>query len=131
MKIAVSTDDGTTICSHLGRCESFLVFDVEAEEIRSRELRTNSFTSHSQGHCSHDHRPGMGAHSHDGIIQGLSDCKVVISRGMGWRVAEDLREANITPVVTEVESAEVAVKAYLEGKLRISEEGICGPNEGS
>jgi len=117
MKIAVATNDKSTICSHLGQCKSFLIFEVSNGEIESESVRDNSFTSHATGSCNHDHDPGHGDHGHDDLIKAVGDCDVVISRGMGWKIAKDLENVEIKPIVTIEVSAKEAVRKYLEGKL--------------
>ena len=126
MKIAIASDDGRTICGHLGRCASFVVFEIDDGKITSKELRRNNFTSHATGGCNHSHEPGEGNHSHDGVIGALGDCRVVISQGMGWRIAEDLEKANIKPIITTEMNAEGAVRDYLDGKLEQFPENACG-----
>lgn len=80
MKIAVSSDDAKTICGHLGRCTLFIVFEIEGEKIKSKEIRSNTYTSHALGDCSHEHHsPGESNHSHQSVISALRDCQVVIS----------------------------------------------------
>ena len=50
MRIAVPTNDGASISEHFGRSASFLIFEIENGQIKSRELRTNGAKhSHAQG----------------------------------------------------------------------------------
>jgi predicted Fe-Mo cluster-binding NifX family protein len=126
MRIAVASDDGRTICGHLGRCASFVVFETEDGKITSKELRNNNFTSHATGKCDHNDKPGEGAHSHGDVIGALGDCQVVISQGMGRRIAEDLEKANIKPIITTELDAEEAIRDYLDGKLAHFPENACG-----
>jgi predicted Fe-Mo cluster-binding NifX family protein len=128
MKIAVASDDGKSIARHLGRCRSFVVFEVELGKIARTEIRDNSFTAHGEGHtCGHnDHEPGQSGHSHAGVIGALGDCQVVISQGMGWRIAKDLEEARIQPVITGEEDAEQAVRKYLTEDLEHFSGNFCG-----
>lgn len=125
MKVAVSTDDGKTICGHLGRCASFVVFEIGEGKITS-EVRSNSFTHHATGDCAGHHEPGHGNHSHSSVIEALRDCQVVISRGMGWRIMKELENAEIKPIITSETDAERAVQDYLDGKLEHSPENACG-----
>lgn len=126
MKIAVASDDGKTICGHLGRCAHFIVFEVEGENIKSKGTRDNIFTSHTSESCGHDHSPGESTHSHQGLVDALTDCKVVISKGMGGRIVDDLTSARITPIITAEDNAETAVQAYIKGSLKHFPGDACG-----
>ena len=64
MKIALPTNDGVTISEHFGRSASFLIFEIENGQIKSRELKTNGMEhSHAQGACDH-HSAESKPHSH-------------------------------------------------------------------
>lgn len=126
MRVAVPTNDGTSISEHFGRSAAFLIFEIENGQITSREARPNAAQhSHAQGSCgdgSGRHEP----HSHAGILSSLSGCDVVICAGMGSRAAEALKSGGITPVLVAVlGSAEAAVSAYLKGELRSGSEDYC------
>jgi predicted Fe-Mo cluster-binding NifX family protein len=125
MKIAVPTNDGKSISEHFGRSESFLVYEVENGQIKSRETRANLMNhSHEQGDC-HLHTGG-GQQSHAGILSALAGCDVVLCAGMGQRAAEALATSGITPVVVAASAdAGEAVAAYLAGKLVSSGRSFC------
>jgi len=126
MKIAVPTNDGTTVSRHFGRSAAFQVFEVQNGKITGREMRRNDAQhKHEQGDCGHHHQDS-GPHSHAGIVSILAGCEIVICGGMGWRAAEALQSAGIVPVVGPVEgSAEGAVMAYLNGELAADPDAIC------
>jgi predicted Fe-Mo cluster-binding NifX family protein len=120
VRIAVPTNNGSSISPHFGRSAAFLVFEVEDGRIGSPALRPN-------GAC-HAHAPGGGheAHSHAGILASLEGCDVVLCGGMGWRAAEALRSAGIAAVMVGAPlSPENAVRAYLDGELPAGQEGFC------
>ena len=123
MKIAVATEQGKTISDHFGRSPLFAIFEVENGNIISRSMRRNTFTGHFRGHHEgHQHREhyhGAGdPHDHDSAAEGLSDCNVVISHGMGRRAWEDLRARGIEMIVTDEREVKKAVEMYLAGILR-------------
>jgi len=131
MRIAVTTEDGKSISGHLGRCRQFIVYEVEDRAVKTRSLLDNRFTAHAlEGeHCHGDepgHVPGLGHHSHAGILDALSGCDVLITRGMGRRIAEDLRAAGIDAFITVQSEADSAVNAYLEGELENFSGNACG-----
>ena len=126
MKIAVASMDGVSISHHFGQSTCFIVFEAVDGRVAGREVRQNSFTAHAQGQCQgheaheghegHDHAQ---AHSHADVVRGLSDCQVVLCYGMGWRAAEDLKQAGIQAFVLDAEAtAEEAVQAFLAGKVK-------------
>ncbi|MEG8946965.1 NifB/NifX family molybdenum-iron cluster-binding protein [Rosettibacter firmus] len=113
MKIAIASDDGNTISSHLGRTRGFIIFDVEDKEIRKQEYRTNNFTGHARGLEGAGHEIDR----HAPILNALKDCKTVISRGMGMRIYNDLKEFGIEVFITEEMEVNKALELYLNGKL--------------
>jgi predicted Fe-Mo cluster-binding NifX family protein len=126
MKIAIPTNDGTSISEHFGRSASFLIFDIENGHIKRRELKPNGAKhSHSPGTC--DHRTtGSEPHSHAGILAALAGCDIVICAGMGQKAAEALRSFGTQILVAPPASAEDTVVAYLAGKLTPQTERFCG-----
>lgn len=127
MKIAVVTDDETTISMHFGRAPHYLVFTVEDGKITDRALRDK--LGHRQfvnepGHHHHDHDDprgrGFGHHSaekHSRMIETIKDCQVVVVRGMGRGAYMAMEQANIKPFVTDIAAADDAVRAYIAGNL--------------
>ncbi|MCX5973419.1 MAG: NifB/NifX family molybdenum-iron cluster-binding protein [Coprothermobacterota bacterium] len=116
MKIALPTEDGSTICAHFGRAPQFLVFTVENEQITGKTLRPNT---HAAGEHSH-HEPER---SHDDILGALADCQVVISQGMGPRAVTALEDAGLLVFFTEETDIETAVRLYLQGDVTSTESG--------
>ncbi len=120
MKIAVATMDGLSISAHLGRSKSFLVYEVGEDCIGEPVVLANHFTAHAKGECGGEH--GYHAqgepHSHAGILAALEGCSVVIARGMGRRVVDDLKQHGITPIMIDQNlSPEEAVRRRLAGGL--------------
>ena len=116
MKIAVVTDDGETISAHFGQAALCAVFTVEDGQIANRELREKPHhAAHEHGH---DHN-----HNHQGgglfrkFLPLIADCQVLISRGMGQRAFDNLRQAGIEAVMTDIRDVETAVQAYLDGSI--------------
>ena len=116
MRIAVPTDDGTSIAQHFGRSAAFLIFETESGRITGRSTKTNH-AKHVQGSCG-QHSAGSQEHSHAGILSALEGCEVVICAGMGSRAAEALKAGGATQIVVATPGpAEQAVSAFLAGKL--------------
>lgn len=108
MKIAVASDDRTTISEHFGRARGFMVFDLQENTIITQEYREN--LGRSTGECR--------SCDHGTMIKNISDCTVVISYGMGHRIYSDLMEYGITPVVTDERTVHEAIEKYLKNELR-------------
>ncbi len=125
MKVAVASSDGVSISNHFGQSKCFIVFDIEADKIKAREVRENSFTAHALGQCHHDGQ-GHQHHGHSAIVGALSDCQVVLCYGMGFRAAQDLQSSGIKPLVlSRVCTPEQAVELFLKGELKEADSEFC------
>jgi len=113
MKIAIASDDERTISSHFGQTRGFVVFDVEGKEVKNREYRPNTFTGHARGLEGAGHEIDR----HGPILSALSDCKTVISHGMGRRIYDDLKGAGIEAFITDETDVKKALDLYLCGEL--------------
>lgn len=128
MKIAIASNDLKRVTGHLGRCKSFIIYNVESGKITGKEIRQNTFTHHSQGnHGEHSHGEGH-HHSHTTLVEALSDCEAVIFQSGGWRIIEDLKAGNIIPFLTDEKMADEAAEKYLKGELVEKLENSCKHN---
>jgi len=124
LKIAVVTDDGTTICQHFGRARFYTVVTIENGQVINKEQRPKA-GHHVAGmqhasQASHGDRHGFDANaqaSHASMIANITDCQVVMAGGMGRGAQESLKQSGIAVHMTDVENIEEAVKLYLQGKL--------------
>ena len=132
MKIAVITDDGTTISQHFGRAPLYSVVTVEDGKTTGKEQRAkaghNTFAGagehhehHGHGHecsCGEKHGYDAGAQErHRGMFAAISDCDVLITGGMGWGAYEGAQGAGLKTIVTDVKDIDEAVSLYIEDKL--------------
>ncbi len=124
MKIAVISDDGTTISQHFGRAPHYIVVTAEDGEVVDRETRDKTGHQSFAGQHHDDTAPGEkhgfgeGAQSrHDNMAEALADCKVLIAGGMGWGAYENMTSRGIETIITDIKTIDEAVKLYLEGKL--------------
>ena len=126
MKIAVPTNDGTSISAHFGRSAAFLVFDVENGKVADRALRPNNgCPSHEPGACQSESGEGQ-PHSHAAILAAIADCQVVLCGGMGPGAVDALRAHGISPVfIKETGLAEPLVEAYAAGSLKPQASSSC------
>ena len=124
MKIAAITDDGKIISQHFGRANYYLVVTVEDGQIINREIRDKLSHSHftNEPHSSpiSGHRHGFGPEEedrHTRMAQAITDCEVLLCRGMGMGAYESMKVFGIRPIVTDIESIDEAVKAYIDGHI--------------
>ena len=126
MKIAIATDDYQSITGHVGRCNGFLVYDVQNGEIISEEKRDNNFTNHGRGQVhAHRHGEGHGKRGHKRLAEGLNDCSHLICHGAGWRLVEALKAENIELVLTPESDASIAALKFEKGELEINNDLVC------
>ena len=122
MKIAFVSDDQVHISPHFGRAALYVVYTVEEGRVVGREVRQKpghhvfAAEPHQEG-GRHGFGPGA-EERHRRMFEPISDCEVVVAGGMGWGAYESLRSRGITPIVTDVEDIEEALKLFLEGRLR-------------
>jgi predicted Fe-Mo cluster-binding NifX family protein len=121
MKIAVASDDGTSIASHFGKTRGFLIFDIEDGAVTKREYIQNTFTGHARGLSGADHS----ADRHGPILQALQGCQAVIAHGMGRRMYDDLRAAQIEAFIVKETQADEAVELYLQNRLKDHPDAGC------
>jgi len=135
MRIAAVSDDGITISAHFGRATHYVVAEVEDGKILSQEQREkpghHTFQQqpaepqdhHAEhGHGDHEHSEGHGmgegARSrHVQMIDVIRDCQVLLARGMGRGAYQQLEQAGIQPIITEVVEIREAIRAWSEGTL--------------
>ena len=114
MKIAAVTSDGVTIHSHFGQAPFYEVLTVEDDKIVARERRNKP--AHQPG-APHEHHE-MGGDTHaQGMAKVISDCQVLLARGMGQPAFVAIQAAGIQPILTDVETIDEAVQAYVRGDL--------------
>jgi predicted Fe-Mo cluster-binding NifX family protein len=127
MRIAVASDDGTQIAEHTGRCRGFVIFEITGQDAAQVEFRKNEFTAHAHGECHGEHaQPGVDMHhSHAPLVEALSDCQVLITRGLGPRLVADLATQGIAVHVCNVAAVDEAARLYARGQLPRATSGSC------
>lgn len=99
--MAIASDDGKIIASHFGRTRGFVLLEIDGSSVGNQEYRPNTYTGHARGLEGAEH----GLDRHAPILNALAGCQVVISHGMGRRIYEDLKQANIEVFITDVTDA--------------------------
>jgi len=124
MKIAIVSDDKTTINQHFGRALYYVIANlkdgkIEYEKPRSKVVHHNAAEQKSNeltNDCNHGYSADASV-KHKGMIDTISDCQVIIAGGMGWGAYESFKNQNIEVVVTDVKNIDEAVRFYLAGNL--------------
>jgi predicted Fe-Mo cluster-binding NifX family protein len=128
MRIAIASDDGTTIAGHTGRCRGFAIYEVLEGRATRREFRENEFTAHARGQCDREHADATAGahHSHVQLLSALGDCCALITRGMGARLVGDLAAQGIEAYVCNEVSVDNAAREFASGGLpRLDDRGCC------
>jgi predicted Fe-Mo cluster-binding NifX family protein len=125
MKVAVVSDDQTTIAAHFGRAQGFMVYTVEDGKVVSKDWLPNTFTAHMHGHAQQEHGAGQHGHGHGPVLNALAECDAVISGGMGRHAYTDLTKSGRRVFITSEIDAEKAVNLLLSGQLTDMPELTC------
>jgi len=117
LKVAVVTDDGSTVSAHFGRAQRYLVYRVEGGEIKGKEARDKAAHGPGEGHHhAGESRPDM-AVTHAAMLANVNDCEAVIARGMGRPMYEFIGGSGMRVFITAVEDADEAVRKFASGTL--------------
>lgn len=103
-KIAVASSDGMVINRHFGRAEQFLIFEVEGDNYKFLELRSNTPS------CV------QWEHSEEAMLNSLkllSDCSIVIASRIG-RGASEFLNCNGIKTYSAVGFIEDILKSIIE-----------------
>lgn len=124
MKIAVISDDGKSISMHFGRAQYYVVVSVEDGKVVGQEVRSK-VGHHTFGEQPHEERPGVphgydagSQDKHSQMAANISDCKVLLSGGMGSGAYDSIKSYGIEPIITDIHDIDEAVRAYLDGTIR-------------
>lgn len=127
MKIAVVTDDGTTVSQHFGLARYYAVVTVEGKQVLGREILDRSGTLLPVEE--HEPHQGLGgqidchgtgtaaAAAHLRMVQPIKGCQALLARGMSWSARECLLDAGVRPIVTDIAGLDEAVQAYLDESI--------------
>ncbi len=114
MKIAFATDDHHTISPHLGRAQWYEVVTIEQGQVVARERRAKQHHTHHD-HTAHDDHHHRG--SHHWLVEPVTDCEIIVARGMGEPALQGVQAAGIQAVCTPLRTIDEAVQAYVNGML--------------
>ena len=112
MKISFPTDDRKTIAERTGRCKEFAIYEIIDGQFINIDYRENTHKHHEHGH-GHDHHKGEGGHTHEEIIELLSDVDLSIALRVGKFLKKDLEVNKIKYQITKNITIEDALNEYL------------------
>ena len=123
IKIAFVTDDGTTISPHFGRARYYEVVQIQEGVVIHRERREKA-GHHTFGQAE-EHHGHNGQHGFDGasrdkhatMVSPITDCQMMVARGMGAGAFHHITEAQILPVLTSNRTVDEALKEIIAGTI--------------
>ncbi len=124
MKIAVISDDGSSISMHFGRAQLYVVLEVEDGQVVSREVRPkvghHAFGDHphAEPHVAGHGYDAASQHKHSQMAANIGDCQVLLAGGMGWGAYDSLKGYGIEPIITDIRDVDQAARAYLDGTIQ-------------
>jgi predicted Fe-Mo cluster-binding NifX family protein len=124
MKIAVVSENESTISQHFGRAPFYIIQTVENGKV----VKTEKFERGAAGTCACGHSENEEQHhaSHSGpdsaakhnrMVDPIADCQVLIAGGMGYGAYQALTSRNLKVFITAEASIKKAVELYTAGKL--------------
>ncbi|MFZ2491723.1 MAG: NifB/NifX family molybdenum-iron cluster-binding protein [Thermoanaerobaculia bacterium] len=121
MKVAVASDDRVGVAEHFGLARGFVVYSVTNRRLGPASYRAVEAEDHE---CSCT--PGTRPVRHQKMIDALSGCDVVIARGMGAHMYDDLVSWGLEVALTDVDDAAAAAALYVARSLPERTELGCG-----
>ncbi|MCD6401937.1 MAG: hypothetical protein J7L73_08435 [Anaerolineales bacterium] len=127
MKIAAVSEDGITISQHFGRAPFYVIVTVEDGKILSHETRDKmghaQFAGDEREESHHKNDPR--GHGYDPAAQNrhfqmaaaIADCDYLLARGMGSGAYENMKQAGIKPVITDIPTINEAVQAVITNQI--------------
>ena len=132
MRIAVIASDREKLSSHFGEAPMFLIYEIDGNQPRFVEVRENpvkdapGYHHHGEAHT-HGEGFGMGRGMGRGMGGGrgkwhvladmLSDCDVIIGRGMGPAAYQNFQSIGKKVILSKEIKVEEALKKFIAGEL--------------
>jgi predicted Fe-Mo cluster-binding NifX family protein len=126
MKLAFSSNGGTTVSGHMGRAKGFVIVDVSENGIDSQTFVENKMDHgehhHHHGHDNHDHGHH---HSHAPIIDALRGVDAVFSKHIGPHLISELDQNKIKAYLIREEEISRAVAMFMSNQLEMETVSDC------
>jgi predicted Fe-Mo cluster-binding NifX family protein len=107
MKIAIATEDGTTVSTHFGKAPYYVVVKVSEGKVFEREIRAKAYHGNHQEY----------GHNHADMFTCIADCQVLIVGGMGTPAHEAALAHGLKVVPTNPRDISAVIASYLDGTL--------------
>lgn len=124
LKIAVVSDNETTISQHFGRAPYYIIMTLEnGKVVKQEKFERGASGTCACGHGGHEEHPAShGADSesaakHNRMVDPIADCQVLIAGGMGYGAYQALKSRNLQVFITAESSIQKAVELFAAGKL--------------
>ena len=112
-RIALPTDDGTTLCQHFGRAHYYEVVEIKDGEVVSTELRDKFAHVHDEEH--HGESEASHEEIHGRMTDAAHGCDVIIAGGMGGGAMNALTASGYTVMQTDMSNLDEIVESYRAG----------------
>jgi len=132
VKIAIPTEDKSTVSQHLGGAPYFMVVTIEDNKVVGKEAREKP--SHKDFADGEEHPPvdeegrhGFGpdaSERHRQLHEAIKDCDVLIAGRMGFGAYGDMQSFGMKVIATDVNGIEEAVSLYLDDRLPHKEDRV-------
>jgi predicted Fe-Mo cluster-binding NifX family protein len=125
MKIAVVSENETTLSQHFGRAPYYIINTIDNGKVTKKE----KFERGAAGTCACGHAEGGGHHhgshggdaesdsKHNRMVDPIADCQALIAGGMGYGAYQALKSRGLEVFITAETSIQKAVEKYLAGTL--------------
>lgn len=109
--IGIATTDGISVCDHLARCASVIVFQIKNGIVVGRSVRARGTDA-----CG----------NHNSFLELLAGCSGVICGGIGQGAVNALQANGIEPIVlASPMPVDDAAAGYLAGSLVTTDARVC------
>ncbi len=108
INIAIPTNDEQTLAERTGRAKGFLIYEIENKMAKRLEFRINPHKHHS-----HDDEHEHEAHTHEDVMEVLSDCAYILVNKVGKHFVHDLKHAQIKIYKAKENNIDKAVSEFL------------------
>jgi predicted Fe-Mo cluster-binding NifX family protein len=124
LKIAVVSENESTISQHFGRAPYYIILTVENGKVIKQEQYERGAAGTCA--CGHDHGESHSSShggdpeseaKHNRMVDPIADCQVLIAGGMGYGAYEALKSRGLQVFITAQHSIQKAVELFSKGKL--------------
>ena len=108
MRIAIPTNDKTSIFQRTGQANAFLIVDVDAASVNEIDYRTNTHSDEEHEHDGEENHD----HSHAELVESLSDCAFIVVNVIGKHLSADIKNAGIVVFKTKEKNIKNAIAEF-------------------